>query len=279
MSLPELAKAPVQALTGSTTGTTDRNGYIMYLYNSAPTVVAANPAGVGTIVPGSAVDLYKFRVTADPAGAVAIKKFVFSIFITDASTTTATAADLGGFTFLREGTDITSTAQITEVSNDGASDISVPLTIEVDDTNDLENNTSYWVQVTFADTPATDATGEQVIAAGQTVTYTLRAICGTGFTTTDAFSVGMLGDTTAPTADAVYLSDEDTGTGVQQVPSLQTSGGTQDNADIEFIWSDISVLDHVPTFDDDNVTETSSADWTNGLYVKNFPLSSYGYTL
>ncbi|MFA5270103.1 MAG: hypothetical protein WC400_00595 [Patescibacteria group bacterium] len=273
------------ALNGGSTGTTNRDGNTMYMYNSAPTVVAANSSGSGTIVPGGAVDLYKFKVTADPAGAVAVKRFTLSVFITDASTTTASTADLGGFTFLRDGTDITSTAQITQISNDGgATHLATPLTIETDNTNDLENNTSYWVQVTFANTPATS--GEQVIAAGQTVTYTLRAICGTGFTTTDAFSTSLLGDTVTSDGYA-YLSDVDAHTGVQQVVILQNDAGTQfgdatmtTTEQTKFVWSDISVLAHTTNFDDDGVVETGqSADWTNSFLVKNFPLSGYGYTL
>ena len=273
------------AIDGDTTGTTDRNANNMYLYNSIPTITAKN-SGTGTIAPGSTLDLYKFDVTADAAGAVAVKRFTFSVFITDASTTTASAADLGGFTFWRGASDITSTAQITRISNDGgATHLATPLTVETDDTNDVENNTSVWIQVTFANTPATDATGEQVIEAGQTVSYTLKAVAGTGFTTTDAFTTTLLNDSAVVTADHNYLSDVDTGTGVQQVVILQNAAGTQygdgtmtTTEQTKFLWSDKSVLAHLPTFDDDGVTETSSLDWTNGYLTKNTP-GGYGYTL
>jgi len=271
-------------LDGNSPGTDDRNGNIMYLYNTIPTIIATNPYGAGTIIPGITVDLYKFRVVADMAGEVAVKRFTFSIFISDASTTEPSAADLGGFTFIRDGMDITSSTQITQISNDGgATHLATPLSIETLGINNLENNTPYWVQVAFANTPATD--GEQVIAAGETVTYTLRAVCGTGFTTNDAFSTVLLGDTVS-SAGYTYLSDADADTGVEQIVILQNAVGTQfgdatmtDTEQTKFIWSDISVLDHIPTFDDDGVTETSSADWTNSYLVKNFPLSSYSYIL
>lgn len=251
------------------------------LYDSMPYVTASNPSGTGTIVPGAVNDLYKFKVTADAAGAVAVKRFTFSIFITDASTTTASSADLGGFTFLRNGIDITASgAQITQISNDGATYLATPLSIETDDTNDLENNTSYWVQVTFANTPATDPNGEQIIDAGQTVLFTLRAIAGTGFTTTDAFATVLLGDqATDPGMNSVYLTDLDFDLGVQQIIGLQTAAGIQLHKSMNFVWSDRSVLAHLPTFDDDGVIETSSKDWTQGYLVKNFPLAVYGYTL
>lgn len=262
------------ALTGS--NVSDQTANSMYLFNSVPTVIASNPTGSGTIVPGGVINLYKFKVTADAAGEIGIKKFTFQVFITDASTTTASTADLTNFTFLRDGVDITSSAQITDISQDGGTNyLATPLTLEA--TNYIENNISTWVQVTFDNTPTTS--GEQSIGAGQTVEYTLRAQCGTGFTTTDAISTSLLDDTTLPTADMTYLNDADTGTGVQQVVALQKSDGTTDWADVEFLWSDKSVLVHLSTFDDDGVTETSSADWFNGFLVKNFPLSAYGYTL
>lgn len=274
------------ALDGDSTGTTDRNALPMYLYNTIPTITATNPSGAGTIIPGGVVDLYKFNVTADAAGAVAVKRFTFSIFITDASTTTANTTDLGGFTFWRGASDITATAQITKISTDGgATHLGAPLTVETDDTNDIECNTSTWIQVTFANTPATDATGEQTIEAGQTVSYTLKATAGTGFTTTDAFSTTLLSDSVLVTDGYNYLSDVDTGTGVEQIVILQNAAGAQfgeanmkTTEQTKFLWSDKSVLAHLPTFDDTGVTETSSLDWTNGYLTKNTP-TGYGYTL
>ncbi|MBU1082956.1 hypothetical protein KKE14_00735, partial [Patescibacteria group bacterium] len=259
------------------TDVSDQTANNQYLHNTMPTVVSSNPGTPGTIVPGGTVDLYKFKVTADAAGAVAIKSFHYSVFITDASTTTASSADLTNFTILRNGVDITASAQITEVSEDGAAFIATPLTLEA--TNYLENNTSYWVQVAFGTTPALDT--EEVIAANATVEYTLRAQAGTGFTTTDAISTSLLQDTTDATATAVYLADADTGTGVQQVVALQTAAGISfwTATGVHFIWSDRSTVIHVASFDDDGVTETSSADWTNGYLVPNYPLSSYGLTL
>ncbi|MBU1092221.1 hypothetical protein KJ836_00920 [Patescibacteria group bacterium] len=271
-----VGEASGAAKTGS--DVSDQTASTMYLYNTIPTVTADNPSGAGTITPGGIVNLYKFKVTADAAGAVAIKKFTFQIFITDASTTTASTADLGGFTFLRNGADITSSAQITQISTDGgATYLGTPLTIETDDTNDLENNTSYWVQVGFGNSPTGDT--EQLVGAGETVTYTLRATAGTGFTTTDAWSTQLLYDTTIADATAIYLADADTGTGVEQVIALQTSAGISEWSDVEFLWSDRSTIIHIASFDDDGVVETSSPDWTNGMLLPNFPLSSYGYTL
>ncbi|MFA6398288.1 MAG: hypothetical protein WCW55_01570 [Patescibacteria group bacterium] len=264
------------ALTGS--DISDQTAASMFLYNSVPTIVSSNPSSVGTIVPGGTINLYKFKVTADAAGAVALKSFHYSVFITDASTTTASAADLTNFTILRDGTDITSSAQITEVSSNGSSFIATPLTLEA--TNYIENNVSAWVQVAFGQDPdGTDT--EQVISANQTVEYTLRAQCGTGFTTTDAISTNLLQDTTDATALAYYLSDADTGTGVEQVVALQKADGTQFTTatGVHLIWSDRSTVIHVASFDDDGTTETSSADWTNGYLVKSYPLSAYGYTL
>ncbi|OGB75314.1 hypothetical protein A2810_02415 [candidate division Kazan bacterium RIFCSPHIGHO2_01_FULL_49_10] len=257
----------------------DQFGHAMVLYNTRVTVTNNNPGGPGIIQPGATVDLYKFKVTADTAGDVAIKKFTFRIFISDSSTTNPSSADLGGFTFLRDGTDITNSAQITQISNDdGVTYLNSPLNVKTKGINDLENNSWYWVQVAFNNTPANG--GEQVISAGVTRAYTLRAECGTGFAVMDFFGTTLLGDTTIPTIEANYLSDADADFGgVQQVITLQKGEGVQDNTDLEFVWSDYSFLPHLSTFDDDGIIETSSADWTNGYLVKNFPLSDYIYTL
>lgn len=256
------------AITGSTTGTTNRTANTFVLYNSMPTISPANPAGTGTIQPGSNIDLYKFTVTADAAGDIAIKSFRFTVFITDASTTNPTSADLSYFTFLRDGTDITSTSQITDNTTTTAA-------LNIEGANTVENNTSSLIQVTFNNAP--EDGGEQLITAGSTVTYTLRALAGTGFTTTDAISTSMSYDAAAQTANYYYLADVDATGGYEQEVGLATA--TSDGTMYNFIWSDKSTLAHVASFDDDGTTHTSSGDWTNGYLVKNFPLSGYGYTL
>lgn len=268
------------ALAGDDSGIDDVTMASMYLHKTT-LVVSSDNAGLSrTISPGAVLDLYKFKVTADSAGPATIKALTYQVFITDSSTTTNSAADLTNFTFLKDTgsgfVDITSTSQITSISVDGGSNyLDPPLTLEA--TNFIENNTSTWVQVTFNQTPVTG--GEQTIDANATIIYLLRAEAGTGFTTNDAISVSLLGDTSAPTTNAFYLNDVDTGTGVEQIIALQTDAGATDWADVEFIWSDKSVLNHLSSFDDTGVTETSSADWTNGYLVKNFPVSSFGLTL
>lgn len=260
---------------GETSGTTldggdvsDQFGSAMILYNTIPTVTAANPSGSGTIQPGSVIDLYKFKVTADAAGEIAIKRFTFTVFVTDASTTSPSSADLSNFTFLRDGMDITGYAQITDITT------ATPVTLE--DTNYIENNISAKVQVAFGDTPAGDT--EQVVSAGQTVTYTLRALCGTGFTTTDAISTSMNYDSANQGIDHTYLADTDMDPAVEDVIGLSTTGTHTGDA-YNFIWSDRSTLFHNATFSETTSTASSSGDWTNSYLVKNFPLSGYGYTL
>ncbi|MBU1083180.1 hypothetical protein KKE14_01960, partial [Patescibacteria group bacterium] len=269
-----VGEASGRAKTGS--DVSDQTASSMYLYNTVPTVVPDNPGSVGTIIPGGDVDLYKLRITADAAGSVGIKKLTFMIFITDSSTTDPSDADLSQFTFLRNGQDITNSAQISTISQDGGYNY-LPVPIGLESINYVENNIPTWVQVIFDDSPANG--GEQLISAGETVRYTLRARCGTGFATSDGISTSMLGDHT-PAIAANYLSDVDLNAGdIQQVIALQNSEGTQDITDVEFIWSDISFIPHSSAFDDDGVLLVSSPDWTNGHLVNNFPLPAYGLTL
>ncbi|MFH0912656.1 MAG: hypothetical protein V1807_03330, partial [Patescibacteria group bacterium] len=255
------------ALTGSNVGSQEA-AESMYLHNSVPTIAAANPTGTGTIQPGSVIDLYKFKVTADAAGDIAIKRLNFTVFITDASTTTATTADLSTFTFLRDGVDISGSAMILD-------DTTATAAVDLEATNYIENNISSTVEVIFGNT---GITGEQLISAGQTVTYTLRALCGTGFTTTDAISTSLVTDTARQTADHYYLGDTDVGASPQIDVGLQTTGEHTATA-YKFIWSDRSTLIHLSTFPDSTSTSSSSGDWTNGFLVNNFPLSGYGFTL
>ena len=227
-------------------------------YKSKPAIEAyTEPGG---LAPDQVNGLYKFKVSADTAGEIAIKKFTFAITIIDANGSSSNVT-LSDFKFYRNNTDITGAgAQITNITT------ATPVTIE--STNFLKPGRST-VQVAFGNTPAT--AGEQAVAPGTNVQYYLLAKAGTGFAAGDSISVTLLGDPiTDPGIHYNYLSDLDLDLGVQQRISLQRSSGIQLVKSANFIWSDKSVLSHAPTFDDDGVVETSSADWTQG-YLIPFP--------
>jgi hypothetical protein len=141
--------------------------------------------------------------------------------------------------------------------------------LNLESSDSLEGNLPAWVQVTFDDTPADG--GEQIINAGATITYSLRATAGSGFQYIDTIIVKVLSDKT-PATSTSYLSDLDSDVG-EQVVILQDASGRQDLSDVKLIWSDISsTTDHSSSFDDVGATPTSSSDWINGNLLKNFPL-------
>ncbi|HCR41813.1 TPA: hypothetical protein DIV45_00335 [Patescibacteria group bacterium] len=232
------------------------------LYNSKPTVVSANPSGGGVIVPGSVVDLYKFKVTADPSGAIALKNFTIAVSVDDVSI--PKTAYLSDFTFMRGSVDITTSAQITDVSG------STPLTLE--DTNHVgateQGILATPIQIAFGDTPADG--GEQLIPAGQSVIYTLRAKCSPEFTTGDSINV-VLELLNVDSDGYDYLADYDMDIGgVEQLITLQNAQGAamgDAEAYLNFIWSDMSALSHLPNFDDAGHDVISSPDWATSYLI------------
>lgn len=240
----------------------------------------------GVLVPGSTTTLYQFKITADSAGPAALKRLTFQVNLAD-NGTTASTVDLGGFTIVKDGTDLTaSDASIAGISGtaDNTSDVA-RTTMEGKGTNDIESDAdgqvTTWVNVMFGNTPTADT--EETIAAGDTTVWKFRGTFGAGFSASDddSVTIELLGDTTLPTDGAFYLFDNDV-TAAQDAICLQDEAGVSDVADTEFIWSDISGYDytsnfiiHSASYSNNSATETSSGDWANGAYIKNFPLGTH----
>ena len=159
-----------QALNSAGNATTTINGGVavasngtFYVRESIPTF-AMQPTGV--TVPSTGNPLYKFSISADPAGAIEWTKLVFNIATTSATVTNVYLTDDSSGTNLLDNT--TSSASTT------ASTITVNLT---------QNST----QPTY-----------QQIAAGATKTYDLYGTVA-GYTTGSTVTISLAADSTATT--------------------------------------------------------------------------------
>lgn len=237
-----------------TTNTTDRDGNEIRAYNSIPTVSHVDLTN-GTLVNGQAVDLYKFTITADSNGPVAVKQLKFPITWTDG--VDSDTLEVESWKLYKNGVDISTS--------------STAVVIQDEDGDDIEDATG------VAETEDTVVviwdTGEEVISAGETVTYVLRGT-PSGFDSDsdsgdeDYFSIYLAGDSAHNSTDVCL---EDSGSGdiweldgeVSSACTTASSGNTAYN----FIWSDVSGESH------DASVETGSGDWTVGYLIKNLDLS------
>jgi hypothetical protein len=238
-----------------TTDATDRDGNEIRAYKSIPTVSAVDLTN-STLVNGQAVDLYKFTITAASNASVALKQLKFPVTYTDGGG--ADTMYMESWKFYKNGTDISTSSSAVVVTDE-----------------DGDNIEATGNSLTEADTTVVVIwdTSEEVISAGETVTYTLRST-PQGFDSDgttgdeDYFSLYLAGDTTLDTADICL---EDSGAGEIWELDNQVSGActaaSSNNTGYNFIWSDISGESHDPA------TETGSGDWRMGYLVKNLDLS------
>ena len=232
---------------------TDRVANEIRAYNSIPTVAVVDLTN-STLVNGQAIDLYKFTVSANSNGAIALKQIKFPITWTD---TEADTLEVESWKLYKDGTDISTSSTAVLIQDDAGADIE-------DTTGALEANTTV---VAIWDT------NEEVISAGSTVTYTLRGT-PTGFDSNgttgdeDYFTIYLAGDTAHNGTDICL---EDSGAGDiweldAQVSSACTAASSSNSA-YNFIWSDNSGESH------DASVETGSGDWTVGYLVLALDLS------
>lgn len=209
----------------------DVEGEEMRVAKSAPTVAKLSaPTSIGN---GTQV-LYKWTVTADAANDIAIKQFAFQPSVTGAVT-------LSDFELTRDGALISNSDNVDIIENTGAA-------------VDLEPGGAAWTadEVLVQWRNGTDS-GEQLVTAGTTVTYELKALVG-GATGADNVSTVLLSDSGSAGEAGVITDGSD----------LVEVDGTASN----FVWSDFSISPHNSTLGG------SSTDWLDGLYVKG--LSSAG---
>ncbi len=227
----------------------------MNVFKSFPVVTHSDLTN-STIVNGQAQDLYKFTVTADSSGDIAIKQMKFPVTFTDGGETTDSLV-LDTWKLYKNGTDISSTVTITD-SDDTSDDLK--------STTDLLNETDTGDSVIVI-----WATTEEVIAAGETVTYTLRAtpsIFDANGTTGDEdyFSIYLAGD--VDNATDVCLSTLNAPLWeLDAIESGVCAATESGNTGYNFIWSDNSGSSHSAT------SETGAADWAGGYLILNLDLA------
>jgi hypothetical protein len=282
----DLVKAYDSTGTAYTTAdgySTDRQGNELYVFKSIPTVNHVDLTN-STLVNGQEMDLYKFTVTAGSQGAIALKQFKLNTSWTDGGT--VDTLEIDSMKLYKNGTNITS--NVTIVDTYGAS---------VTSTSGL--NDSDFAGAPTADTAViftwNDTVLEDSIAAGETVTYTVR---GTpqGFRTvgsdTSGDSVSFYLPTDAATnstglfgAKNVFLNDEaDLEANRLEILEFHTSAAAAStngtgtaawNASntANFVWSDASSQSHTG-----NKNASSTGDWANGYLVLNLDLPAETWT-
>ncbi len=245
-----------------TTETTDRDGNEIRAYNSIPTVSAVDLTN-STLVNGQAVDVYKFTVSANSNGPIALKQLRFPITLTDSGG--ADVIEMESWKLYKNGSDISSNS----------------IAVLIEDQADTTIESTSGLVAADSSLYVIWNTSEEVISAGETVTYTLRAtpqlFDGDGTVgDEDYFSIYLAGDTTNHNSNGgtVGVTDAciDAGTGdiwslgdTAAIGTACTAADTGTTA-YNFIWSDASLSGH-------DGSETTAADWANGWLVLSLDLS------
>jgi len=218
------------------------------VFKSIPTITHTDLTN-STLVNGQATDLYKFTVTADANGAIAMKQFKLTASWSDGGS--GDTLEVESVKLYKNGSDITTSVVIQD--QDGASVEGGSGLLETDD-----------------DLVVTWAT-EDTVAAGETVTYTVRGTpqgFRTDGTDTSGDSVSFyLAQDTSSNSTLVFLNIGDSTTSVIELWSA--AAGAAAATDYELIWSDNSASAHSST-----AGTASTGDWHNGYLVKNLDLGS-----
>jgi len=246
---------------------TDYAANELRVYKSIPTVSAVDLTN-STIVNGQARDLFKFTVTASSAGSIALKQLKLPVDLTNTGTDDSATIEVESLKLYKNGSDV-STGSSAVVLEDQAGN-------DVEDASGLvDASTALYV---IWDT------SEETIAAGETVTYTIRGTM-TGFDVSgdsgenDTFTIYLAGDSAHkdggdPAVTGVAgVCISDTGAGeIWEMDDTASFGaactaGDVNNVATSFIWSDMSGSGH-------DGTETSSSDWAAGYKILNLDLDS-----
>lgn len=224
-------------------------------------IPVATQGSVSSVLALSEMDLYRLTVKAQ-GGPVAVKQLAFKVTFTDITDDTLT---IGSLKFYKDGNDYTDSVRI--VDQGGVNAKSGGTAIGESDTD---------IYVTFG----SDAQSEDQVADGSTVEYKLRGTpAGFDAADKDSFRIEMLAD--SATANR-YLNDADATTAEIVATIANSAGTTKASLPQYFLWSDISAVPHdadvVDDADGTADTSTSTADWSNGYLVKNFPLSSSSFS-
>ena len=193
----------------------------VYVRKSIPTLSSTKITD--TLSNGTDQVLGRFNVTADAAGNIGWKYITFTV--------SKAAVDIGP----------TSTVKLWQGSNSIAGNFATT-------TGDLLGGLEAFPAAAGTDTISFEATSEQQISAGSTVTYEFRGtVANAG--ASDYVDVSIANPATSATTTAAYAT------------VLNALG----DADTSFIWTDRSSIA--------TVHSETTADWTDDYLVKTLPLT------
>lgn len=250
---------------GSSTGG-DISGSSMQIMKSVLTL--AKVAVPSTVIPQTDAILYRFKVTADAAGPVALYKLTFTV---SSSSISATTSNFRVFAY----TDSAFSIKAYDNNPTNGANVDCVSLSNIDDDADgcrtsPVTNTSSTASTTdvvwfFGPVANVASTSESVVVpAGLTYYFELRGdITNPGSGTGNSIQVSLLGDATrpvritgsnaAPTGNSAF---HDLARGF-----LGTAAGVAaQSANNDFVWSPVSTS-----------SATSTTDWTNGFLVPGLP--------
>ncbi len=229
------------------------SGNNFVIRKSKPTVTRQALSST-TLASGQQMDLYKFQVSADAAGSVALKKVSFAI---TTATTTGSSLNLGTFRIRRGSTELPLASVV--ISDRYGNNLETGTLV-----NSANSSTAQRVVVTFDNG---SGGGEETISGSGNV-YTLVATVGGTVITGDQVTLSLDRGDDAATIQAGYLTASATANSINpNLTAAAAPGGSVTTAN--FIWSDMSEVGH-----SDNVGSSGgSYDWTNGFLVEDMTQS------
>lgn len=242
------------------------SGYQKVLYRSYPTFTTVNLANNGSnnsLINGVENDIYRFSIHAASMGNVSMKQLRFRVDIGDVSSVVNNLS-LGRFKLYRDGIEITNNITIVNT----VTGVSLKAGGQ-----SLQNGLDQSITITWP------GTNEEVIPAGSTYTYTLKATTGGFFTDADNDFIRVRLENNQSTNGELsryirpyYLTY---GSPLQNIVTLSdTESLNTTTADI--IWSDRSAVGHsaaVSPYTTQVSPALSTGDWFNGYYLPTTPLN------
>ncbi len=202
------------------------------------------------LVPGSSPELYRFNVSADTLGEVALKKVTFRVSASTSTNSPSTGFTLSDFVVLKTdqgGSQVMNTNDYDVVQAfTGAS-------LKGSSGGSITAPTTTYVVITF--------TNPETISAGTNVQYALRANNVVGTVSGDVVSTSFTTQSTGTNYTGFLTSATTTLTGTTQLPGSNLAA-TADGAGVAagtFVWSDVS---------ESGGGTNTSGDWTDDLYLQ-----------
>lgn len=222
----------------------------LYIFKSIPTFTFIPSVNAST-ANGSNINLYTFSISADPSGPVSVKQLTFIIAFSDPNNKNP---NLTNFSFVKNGADYAGPVSIGNIVNN----------------NYIGLTSINGVGVGFTNTVVLTFGQEEKIPAGQTQTYTLKAVVNNLAASSDSGVASI----------SIYMpSDTNTLSGGRNLKVILSNiyyGLLLNPQDLfatvyNVLWSDIS--EALPNFHND-LNGNYTNDWYNGFGVLNLPLAT-----